>query len=1139
MAVIDEETRRKLKEKFLQLRDEGMSLEMARVMLRAMVEEEKEASEMISLEQKKSKVAGCKNSENLKQHVQDVTSMDLPLDFENAFSTDFRAENVFAESVSDGLILSLTNLGKVDIEYISVITGVEMKDVIFALKGAIYQNPDTWGECFYKGWETAEEYLSGNLFLKYYKAKKANEIYDGYFLDNMTAIKKVFPKAVTANEIYVTLGSPWLPVDIVDEFIVDLFEIRKQKFWTTTRDKSTGTWNIAISDRNQEYVKMKITYGTSKMHALTIIEHSLNMQSAVVYRYYQKNGKKKRVVDKDETALATEKQKLLLQKFKEWVWKTPQRTNRLEQIYARRYGCIKARLFDGSFLTFPSMASNISLFDYQKNAVARILFTPNTLLAHDVGSGKTYIMIAAAMELRRMGLSKKNLFVVPNNIVGQWREIFLNMYPNAKLLCVEPKNFVPEKRKKVLEQIRDNDFDGILMAYSSFELIKLSKQFYLSELQEDAKNTKAAILQATGPTTELVSKQRRIAEEIAKLLAKDMASSIPFFDELGITRLFVDEAHNYKNMPIATKSLGINGISPTGSKKCSDMLNKVRFIQKTNNGGGVVFATGTPITNSLTDIFVMQQYLQSGELALLNLGNFDSWIGMFAQAETGFEIDVDTTTFRIATRFSKFHNLPELTTILASIADFHIVPSGGILPDFDGYTDTLISKTKELEAQLKLFTKRADAIRNGEVLRKDDNMLKITIDGRKAALDLRLVNKNATFSPASKVVRCAENVFDIYKKTSQNSLTQLVFCDSSVPKPAFNMYDELARILVSMGVPHGEIAFVHNAVTDNEREALFQKVNDGDIRILLGSTFKLGTGVNVQEKLIAVHHLDIPWRPSDMIQREGRILRPGNTNKKIYIFRYITEGSFDAYSWQLLESKQKFIAAILSGSVVERSKNDIDDCVLNYAEVKALAVGNPLIKKRVETANELARYVTLQKKNIETKENMNSELLELQAEQKDLKVRIERTSLDVLYLNENVSEMTKEARLNFAVMIYDAVCANELLQNERVVAEYRGFEVILPAHMTLDKKFIYLKRNGKYNVQIADSDKGALIRIDNLLNELPEILQKHKKRLVQYVQKQEDIKKELAKKDDYAIIIESLKDKLKNIDLELGVIKNE
>lgn len=1139
MVKLDEETKRQLRERFLRLREGGMTLEEALIVLKAMVEEEKQKQEKVISEQRKLLEAEEKNNAEIKKHVQEVTCMDLPLDFENAFSTDFRAENVFAESISDGLILSLTNLGRVDIEYISAITGEELKDVIYALKGAIYQNPQTWGECFYKGWETSEEYLSGNLLIKLYHATKANKYYDGYFSDNIVAIKKVLPKMVTASQIYVTLGSPWLPVEIIDEFISDLFEIRKENFWTTTHDKNTGSWHISIKDRNQEYVRMHMTYGTSKMNALKIIEHSLNMQSVVVYKYYNQNGKKKKVIDKDETALAAEKQKLILDKFNSWVWETPQRTNKLEQIYAQKYACIKARLFDGSFLTFPAMASNISLFDYQKNAVARILFTPNTLLAHDVGSGKTYIMIAAAMELRRMGLSNKNLFVVPNNIVGQWRDIFLTMYPNAKVLCVEPKSFVPEKRKRVLEEIRDNDFDGIIMAYSSFELIKLSKQFYLDQLHEDAKKTKESILQATGPTNELVSKQRRIAEEIARLLAKDMSSCLPFFDELGISRLFVDEAHNYKNVPIATKALGINGISSIGSKKCVDMMNKVRLIQKLNNGGGVVFATGTPITNSLTDIYVMQQYLQSGELALLNFGNFDNWIGMFAQAETGFEIDVDTTNFRLSTRFSKFHNLPELTSILASIADFHIVPSGGVLPEFDGYIDTLTPKTHELEAQLKLFTMRAEAIRNGEVLRKDDNMLKITIDGRKAALDIRLVNKNANFSPVSKVMKCAENVFEVYRKTSLDRRTQLVFCDSSIPKPSFNMYDELARLLVGMGVPREDIAFVHDAVTDKEREALFKKVNDGDIRILVGSTFKLGTGVNVQEKLIAVHHLDIPWRPSDMVQREGRILRPGNTNKKIYIYRYITEGSFDAYSWQLLESKQKFIAAILSGSVIERSKNDIDDCVLNYAEVKALAVGNPMIKKRVETANELSKYVTLQKKTIEAKESMHSELLELGAEQKDLEMRIERTSDDVLYLAENNGEITKEERANIASIIYQAVCDNELATSEREVADYRGFKIILPEHMTLDKKYIYLKRSGKYNVQIADSEKGAVIRVDNLLNEMPTLLEKYKDRLELCLQKQKDIKVELAKKNDYTGIIETLKVKLRKIDIELGVIKNE
>lgn len=798
------------------------------------------------------------------------------------------------------------------------------------------------------------------------------------------------------------------------------------------------------------------------MPALYILERTLNMKTVAitdeVICHTNASGVK-RVINKSETVLALEKQQKMIKAFQRWVWKDDKRKERLEIIIENNFSCVRRRIFDGSFLDFPKMSPSVNLYPHQKNAVARILFSPNTLLAHDVGSGKTYIMIAADMELKRMGLSRKNLYVVPNNIVGQWEKLFSVMYPDSKLLCVEPKTFIPSKRESVLEQIRDEDFDGIIMAYSCFEQIPLSKDFYTEQLQETLDKISELASNTNKATSKLERKKEAVRKALSSLeLSMDNMYDTVYFDELGITRLFVDEAHNYKNVPIETKVDKVLGISSKGSKKCLDMMDKVRLVQKQNNGGGVVMATGTPITNSITDAFVMQKYLQSGELGILDLQSFDSWIGMFAERVTEFEIDVDTSSYRLATRFAKFHNLPELTALLSAIADFHQVDSSVGIPDFDGYKDALISKTSEFSAYLNDISARAELVRKGIVSRNDDNMLKITTDGRKAALDMRLVEPNKSFTYQSKVARCAENVFDIYCETQLDKSTQLIFCDSSTPKSGFNVYDEVKRLLIGMGVPSEEIAFIHDAGTESKREKLFSRLRSGNVRILIGSTFKLGLGVNIQNKLIALHHLDVPWRPADMTQREGRILRQGNENKKVYIYRYITEGSFDAYSWQLLETKQRFISGLLSGSLTERSGSDIESTALDYAEVKALAVRNPLIKERVETANELTRYLALQRKAIDNHIRMEKELMELPARIKHQKELIEKCECDIEFYRSNRKEYSKEERKAIRQKLFSAVKGNVLMRDETPSITYQGFQIVLPADMTAEKPYIWLQK---------------------------------------------------------------------------------
>ena len=1084
-----------------------------------------------------------KELEKQKEKVQESPIINLDMSLDDLDTPVESSTNVY-----DALILSLANKAKVDIHYISISCGLTKDEVIDSLKGIIFQNPETWNEDKYHGWETADEYLSGSMFNKLNEAFRANSKYNGLFKSNIEAIRKVYPKILTENDIYITLGSPWIPADIIDDFIVHLLGnslMPNRKLAMTKHDKISGTWETPNNGRYYlRSVACSRTWGTQKCSALRIIENSLNMKKPQIFNYKQDGTKE---LDKEETALAQEKQKEVIEEFKKWVWTDPERKKRLLKIYEDKYGSFVRRKYDGSFLTFPQMSESVKLFDYQKNAVARILFSKNTLLAHDVGSGKTYEMVAAGMELKRIGLSKKNLFVVPNNIVGQWHKTFLEIYPNANILVVEPKTFTPTKRNKVLEDIRDNDYDAIIMAYSCFDLIPLSRELRIAALEKEKLEIVQAQCKVTTNTSILDKRKEVVNKKILSLrLEKDLPEGI-CFDDLGITRMFIDEAHNYKNVPIQTKMSMVMGVNATGSKKCGDMLNKVNYIQSMNNGGGIVMATGTPITNSITETYIMQLYLQRGQLNLLDLESFDSWAGMFGETTSDFEIDVATNSYRIATRFSKFHNLPELTNILSSIADFHILDDSNGIPKLDGYTDIKITKTKELNEVLMDISKRADLVRTHKVSKKLDNMLNITTDGRKAALDLRLLNvPTYHFNLNSKVYECANNIYQEYADGQEHKTTQLVFCDSSTPKEGFNMYDELSRLLVSKGIHRDEIAYIHDATSDKQRDELYEKVRKGEIRILIGSTFKLGLGVNVQEKVIALHHLDIPWRPADMRQREGRILRQGNTNKEVRIYRYVTEGSFDAYSWQLLEMKQKFISDLLSGSLDTREEDEIDNTVLSYAEIKALAIGNPLIKERVETLNEISRLKLIETKTNALKLDAQRELLELPIRIEELNNRLVKANEDYDYVlslkldeKEELTKEEQEKRKALRQKIDEAVNNNNILIPEnRSLLTYNNFELILPSYMSKNKPYLYVKRNGLYTIDLGESETGNLIRIDNFFINFKKVVNDINEQINKTNERKIGLENELLKKDDSFDKIKELKIKLQTINERLG-LQNE
>ena len=616
---------------------------------------------------------------------------------------------------------------------------------------------------------------------------------------------------------------------------------------------------------------------------------------------------------------------------------------------------------------------------------------------------------------------------------------------------------------------------------------------------------------------------------------------------MEVTKLFVDEAHNFKNVPFDTKIGNVMGLNPKGSKKCEEMFHKVQCVQK--DGGGVILATGTPITNSITDAYIMQRYLQNGELGLLDLQHFDGWIGMFAEKNTEFEIDVDTSSYRITTRFSRFHNLPELTTLLASIADFHQVDGAENIPKHNGYKDALISKSYDLKKYLEEISKRAEAVRMGAVLRTVDNMLKITTDGRKAALDMRLVDSSLSVGCQSKVGRCVENVANIYFRTMKDRLTQVIFCDYSTPKKGFNIYDDIKVRLKNLGIPENEIAFAHSANTEKKRKQLFDDVRKGKIRVILGSTFKIGMGVNIQDRLIALHHIDVPWRPADMVQREGRILRQGNINQEVEIYRYITEGSFDAYSWQLLETKQRFISELLAGSLVERSGSDIEDSVLDYAEVKALAVGNPLVKDRVEAYNELTKYKILQRKYVEARIAWEKEAMELPGKIKHQKDIISKCVDDIEFVkkwnkkypnpkNNDEKKKLVEERKFIRTTIHQAIKENVLETKERKFIKYRGFDIILPTNMKSEKPYVWLQNNGRYYVELGDTEVGNLVRIDNYLNNLNDHLKELEESLEKQQTKLRDIKTNLSKDENFYDQINHYRKLVEELDEKLGVNNN-
>ena len=846
------------------------------------------------------------------------------------------------------------------------LTGKTEEKITEELVGVIFKNPLT------DQWESGDEYLSGNVRDKLNTARTFAENRPE-FTPNVRALEAVQPRNLEASEIEVRVGATWIEPSDYQAFMVELLHTPwylAQKEIQVKYSEVNGEWRItgknADSPRN---AFAYATYGTERANAYKILEDTLNLKDVRIYdKSVNENGDEIRVLNKKETMLASQKQDAMKVAFKDWIFKDQQRRERLVKVYNERFNSIRPREYDGSHLTFPGMNPEIELRPHQKNAVAHQLYGENVLLAHVVGAGKTYEMVAAAMESKRLGLSQKNLFVVPNHLTEQWGAEFLQLYPGANILVATKKDFEPANRKKFCARIAMGNYDAIIIGHSQFERIPISDERQEAMLRKQIDDLEIAIQSARYEqdggryTVKQIEKTRKtLMTRLEKLNQKEKKDNVVTFEELGVDHLYVDEAHSYKNAFLYTKMRNVAGIAQNEAQKSADMFNKCQYLDEITGGKGITFATGTPISNSMTELYVMQRYLQNSKLQNMGLGLFDSWASTFGEVVTSIELAPEGTGYRAKSRFARFYNIPELMNMFKEIAD--IKTSDQLkLPVPEAEYETVVLKPTEQQKEIvESLGERAEVVRNGGVDASVDNMLKITNDGRKLALDQRLVNELLPDNPESKISVCAEKSYEIWKGTAAQKSAQLIFCDLSTPKGdgSFNVYDDLKQKLMEKGVPEKEIAFIHDANTEAKKTELFGKVKSGQVRFLIGSTAKMGAGTNVQDRLIALHHLDIGWKPSDLEQREGRIIRQGNHNKKVHIFRYVTESTFDSYMWQLIENKQKFISQIMTSKAPVRSCEDVDEAALSYAEVKALATGNPAVKEKMALDVDVAKLKLL------------------------------------------------------------------------------------------------------------------------------------------------------------------------------------
>ena len=1081
----------------------------------------------------------------------------------------------------EALVLSMSEKGYVDFEYMENLTGKDRPTLIEELRGEIYLsirkeqnfyrplsfNPEDGdlpfacanGSNSYKyGYVTKDEYLSGNIrekitivdsylaklrqterelpHLGYAEDGKEKELisYEMNRLEYQKAeLTKVLPKELEASEISVRLGATWIPIKDIEKFI---FETLKTPGWARWDIKVkfsnlTSEWNIEGKSRDKGNDLAEMTYGTSRVNGYKLIEDALNLKETKVFDQIENpDGSKSSVLNKKETLLAGQKQELLKEEFKNWIFSDQERRNRLVKLYNERFNSIRNREYDGSNLSFEGMNTEIELRPHQRNAIARSLYGGNTLLAHVVGSGKTFEMVASAMESKRLGMCSKSLFVVPNHLTGQIGREFMQLYPSANIMVADKKDFEPRNRKRFIGKIATGEYDAVVIGHTQFEKIPMSKEYqekhiqdqideilnYVEEYKHD-RNQNFTVKQLEKTKKKLEARLEKLNDDFKK-------DDVITFEELGVDKLFVDEAHGFKNLYLHTKMRNVAGISQSEAFKSSDMFMKCRYMDEMTNGKGIVFATGTPVSNSMTELYTMQRYLQYESLKKNNLEHFDSWASTFGETQSAFELSPEGTGYRVKTRFSKFYNLPELMSMFKEVADIQTADMLN-LPTPEAHYEVIKTLPSEEQKEiLKGLSERADKVRNRVVEPDEDNMLNITNDGKKLALDQRLINPLLPDNPDSKVNVCVKNVFSIWDKTKENKSTQLLFSDMSTPKGdgEFNIYDDIRDKLVAMGIPKEEIAFIHEANSDKQKDELFAKVRKGDVRILLGSTQKMGAGTNVQNKLIALHDLDVPWRPADLEQRAGRIVRQGNENKEVNIYRYVTENTFDAYLWQTIENKQKFISQIMTSKTPVRVAEDVDESSLNYAEIKALATGDPKIKEKMDLDNEVTKL-----KMLEANYKSNRYRLEDKVA-KNYPEEIARTEKLIEAVKKDISEVEPKAEgeekftsitINGEKISDKKIAGEKLLEaiskakiNEsKVIGKYRNMDLEVSYNFFTNEHNFSLNGAAKHSGELGASADGNIIRLDNALEKMPEKLNRLEEKLISTKEQLENAKEELKK----------------------------
>lgn len=1002
------------------------------------------------------------------------------------------------DTASEALAVSLSEKAGVDLAYMSQLADKSVEEITKELAGVIFQNPVT------EEWETADEYLSGNVREKLAVARTFAENHPEYAI-NVTSLEGVQPKELDASEIEVRIGATWISTKYIEDFMRETFETPEYLFDRNTMgvqySNVTGQWNVKGKNADRGNALVNMTFGTGRANAYKILEDSLNLRDTRIFDVVTEDGKEKRVLNKKETMLASQKQEAIREAFKDWVFRDPERRQDLCAKYNELFNSTRPREYDGSHLKFPGMTPDIVLRPHQLNAVAHQLYGDNTLLAHCVGAGKTFEMIAAAMESRRLGLCQKSLFVVPNHLTEQWASDFLRLYPGANILAATKKDFEPANRKKFCSRIATGDYDAVIIGHSQFEKIPLSTERQMAMIERQIEEIEMAIESLKAENGERYSikqmekTKKTLNARLSRLNDSSRKDNVVTFEQLGVDRLFVDESHNYKNLFLYTKMRNVAGIAQTEAQKSSDMFAKCQYMDELTGGKGITFATGTPISNSMTELYTNMRYLQYNTLQRLGLGHFDSWAASFGETQTAIELAPEGTGYRAKTRFAKFFNLPELIALFKESADIQ-TPDMLKLPVPEADYENVVLKPSEYQKDMVAsLAERAEAVRDRKVDATVDNMLKITNDGRKLALDQRLINDMLPDEENSKAATCVEKAFEIWEQTKEQKSAQLIFCDLSTPKGdgTFNVYEDIRDKLMAKGVPENEIAFIHDANTETRKAELFAKVRSGQVRFLLGSTAKMGAGTNVQDRLIALHHLDVPWRPSDIEQQEGRILRQGNLNPKVKIFRYVTEGTFDSYSWQLIENKQKFIGQIMTSKSPVRSCEDIDEAALTYAEVKALATGNPYIKEKMDLDIQVSKLKLLKANHTSQKYRLEDNIVKHYPVQiAAMKERLAGYRADIQTYAQNKFPDKDTFSIKIGNRVYTDkkeagtalidMCRSAKQPNMAVtIGEYQGFKMSVSFDSFFSKFTVNLKGNISHEVEIGTDPLGNLQRLSNAL----------------------------------------------------------